>query len=214
MITQLIDLVLHVDQHLQAWTALYGSWIYALLFLIIFCETGLVFTPFLPGDSLLFAAGALTALPEGGLSFPMCALLLVGAAFIGDQTNYMIGRWAGAHILEWTGGRLIKRQHLQETEAFMARYGVFAIILARFAPIIRTFTPFVAGLGKMERKKFIAYDFLGANIWVMSFLTLGFFFGNIPAVQKNFSLVIVMIVAISLMPMVWGWWKTRQGKLA
>lgn len=209
---QIVDLVLHVDQYLQAWTALYGPWIYALLFIIVFCETGLVFTPFLPGDSLLFAAGALTALPEGGLSYWPLALLLIVAAFLGDQTNYFVGRWFGARILQWTGGRWIKVEHLKTTEEFMVKYGASAIVLARFAPIVRTFVPFVAGIGKMDRKRFVTYNIVGALSWVFIFLSLGHFFGNLPAVQKNFSLVIVVIVVLSVLPMAWAWWKARMAK--
>lgn len=204
-----VDLILHVDQYLKTWSELYGPWIYLLLFVIVFCETGLIVTPFLPGDSLLFAAGALTALPQGGLSYALLSVLLITAAFAGDQVNYNVGRYAGSRVLSWTKGRWVNPDHLRQTEEFMARYGAFAIVMARFAPIVRTFAPFVAGVGKMDRKKFLFFNFAGAVLWVQIFLALGFFFGNLPAVQKNFSLVIVVIVLISVLPLLWGWLKSR-----
>lgn len=208
-VLQLIDLILHVDQHLKAWTLDYGPWIYLLLFVIVFCETGLIVTPFLPGDSLLFAAGALTAI-DGGLSIGLLSILLIAAAFIGDQTNFTIGRLAGNTIQKRLVGKWINPEHIQQTEIFTAKYGAAAIVIARFAPILRTFTPFVAGIGKMERKKFLTYNIVGAVLWVEIFLWLGHFFGNIPAVQKNFSLVIVGIVVVSLLPIAWAWLKTRR----
>lgn len=208
-VLQLVDLILHVDQHLKAWTIAYGPWIYLLLFVIIFCETGLIVTPFLPGDSLLFAAGALCAI-DGGLSIGLLSGLLIVAAIIGDQVNFSIGRYAGDAIQRRLVPKWINPQHLRQTELFTAKYGAVAIVLARFAPILRTFTPFVAGVGKMERKKFLTFNVFGAIVWVKIFLWLGYFFGNIPVVQKNFSLVIVGIVFVSLLPIVWAWFKTRQ----
>lgn len=209
-ILHIVDLVLHVDQHLRAWTADYGPWIYVLLFLIVFCETGLVVTPFLPGDSLLFAAGALTALQEGGLSIGLLSAVLIAAAIIGNQVNFAIGYAAGDKLLKKWSGKWINPAYIQQTEVFMTKYGAVAIVLTRFAPILRTFTPFIAGIGKMDRRKFFAYNVIGAVLWVEIFLWLGYFFGNIPAVQKNFSLVIVGIVVVSLLPAIFAWIKTRR----
>lgn len=205
----LIDVILHVDQHLRAWTELYGVWIYVLLVVIVFCETGLIVTPFLPGDSLLFAAGALSVAPHGNLSIGILSVSLIIAAIVGDQVNFYTGRFAGDRVLSWTRGRWVNPQHLRQTEEFMARYGAFAIVMARFAPIVRTFVPFLAGVGKMDRRKFLIFNIFGAVVWVQSFLWLGHFFGNLPIVQKNFSLVIVAIVVLSLIPLFWGFLKAR-----
>lgn len=211
--TQMIDLILHVDAHLREWTMLYGPWIYLILFIIIFCETGLVVTPFLPGDSLLFAAGAMTALGAEGLDIWFLSLLLIVAAILGDQTNYFIGRKFGTWLLSRPNQKLVKEEHFRQTEKFMLKYGASAIVLARFAPIVRTFAPFVVGVGRMPRQHFIKYNILGAILWVEIFLWLGHFFGNLPVVQKNFSLVIVVIVILSLIPMVVGVWKARKDAL-
>lgn len=206
---EMIDLILHVDAHLREWTLLYGPWIYLILFLIVFCETGLVVTPFLPGDSLLFAAGALTALEAGGLQiWPLAALLIV-AAVVGDQVNYTVGARFGGWLLN-RPKPLVSVDHLRQTEKFMAKYGAAAIVLARFAPIVRTFAPFVAGLGRMDRRRFLVFNVIGAIIWVKLFLWLGHWFGNLPVVQKNFSLVIAGIIIVSLIPLLVGWLKARQ----
>ena len=216
LIVHMVDLILHVDAYLREWTLTYGVWIYVILFVIIFCETGLVFTPFLPGDSLLFAAGALTAIAGSeaggeGLNIWLMISLLTVAAIIGDQVNYTIGSKFGAWLLVGKSGKpLIKAEHIRQTEQFMTKYGAAAIVLARFAPIVRTFAPFVAGIGRMDRKKFLTFNVVGAVLWVNIFLWLGHFFGNLPIVQKNFSLVIAAIVVISLIPIVIGWWKGRQ----
>lgn len=207
---QLIDLIVNVDQHLIAWMRDYGLWIYAILFLIIFCETGLIVMPFLPGDSLLFAAGAMTALGAEGMNIWILGGLLMFAAIIGDQLNYTIGSRFGQWLLTGHLRKWIKVDHIRQTEKFMVRYGAAAIVLARFAPIIRTFAPFVAGVGKMERKKFLTYNVLGAVLWVQIFLWLGHLFGNLPIVQKNFSLVIAAIIVVSLIPIAVGWFKARQ----
>jgi membrane-associated protein len=207
---QLIDLIVNVDQHLIAWMRDYGLWIYAILFLIIFCETGLIVMPFLPGDSLLFAAGAMTALGDEGMNIWILGALLMFAAIIGDQLNYTIGSRFGQWLLTGHLRKWIKVDHIRQTEKFMVRYGAAAIVLARFAPIIRTFAPFVAGVGKMERKKFLTYNVLGAVLWVQIFLWLGHLFGNLPIVQKNFSLVIAAIIVVSLIPIAVGWFKARQ----
>lgn len=210
LMMKLVDLILHVDAHLREWTELYGLWIYLILFVIIFCETGFVVTPFLPGDSLLFAAGALTALDGKGLDVWLLSLLLIFAAIAGDQTNYTIGNKFGAWLVTGPGRRWIKTEHLRQTESFMAKYGAAAIVLARFAPIVRTFAPFVAGIGKMNRARFLMFNVIGAVVWVELFLWLGHWFGNLPAVQKNFSLVIAAIVVVSLIPLAVGWFKARQ----
>lgn len=207
---QLIDLVLHIDQHLKLWVENYGLWIYLILFLIIFCETGLIVTPFLPGDSLLFAAGSLTVLSSGSLNIWYLGGLLMVAAFVGDQTNYYIGRTSGEYLLKRYNNRFINFENLRESQEFLNRHGPMGIILARFAPMVRTFVPFAAGLGQMDRKLFITYNFLGAVIWIQLFLWLGHFFGQVPAVQKNFSLVIAGIIVVSLIPFMWGLFKARH----
>lgn len=207
---ELIDLILHVDQYLREWMALYGTWIYFILFMIIFCETAFVVTPFLPGDSLLFAAGALTALGSEGMDIWLLGALLMFAAIAGDQVNYTIGSHFGDWLLKGPMSRWIKVDHIRQTEKFMAKYGASAIVLARFAPIVRTFAPFVAGIGKMNRKRFLMFNVIGAVLWIQIFLWLGHFFGNLPVVQKNFSLVIAAIVVVSLIPLFLGWIKARQ----
>lgn len=207
---QLIDLILHIDQHLRFWVENYGTWIYLILFLIIFCETGLIVTPFLPGDSLLFAAGSLTVLASDSLNIWYLGGLLIVAAFVGDQTNYYIGRTSGVYLLKRYNNRFINHENLRESQDFLNKYGPMGIILARFAPMIRTFVPFAAGLGQMERKLFVTYNFVGAVIWIQLFLWLGHFFGQVPAVQKNFSLVIAGIIVVSLIPFIWGLFKARH----
>ncbi|MBX3019366.1 MAG: DedA family protein [Bdellovibrionaceae bacterium] len=206
----IIDLILHVDLHLKEWLALYGIWIYVILFVIIFAETGLVVTPFLPGDSLLFAAGALTALGDDGMNIWLLGGLLMAAAIIGDQLNYTIGNRFGQWLLTGHLRRWVKVDHIRQTEMFMAKYGASAIVLARFAPIVRTFAPFVAGIGNMNRRRFLMFNVIGAILWVQIFLWLGHLFGNLPVVQKNFSLVIAGIIAVSLIPLAVGWWKARN----
>lgn len=211
---QLVDFILHIDQHLTFWIENYGAWIYLILFLIIFCETGLIVTPFLPGDSLLFAAGSLTAIAANqgseGLNIWYLTGLLIVAAFVGDQTNYYIGRTSGEYILNRYNNRFVNRENLAESQQFLNKYGPIGIILARFAPMIRTFVPFAAGLGQMERKLFVTYNFMGAVIWILLFLWLGHFFGQVPAVQKNFSLVIAGIIVVSLIPFAWGVFRARH----
>jgi membrane-associated protein len=193
----LIDFVLHVDDHLTAIITQYGGWTYAILFLIIFCETGLVVTPFLPGDSLLFAAGALTA--QGALDIiPLYVLLLI-AAVGGDQLNYWIGSKVGPHAFSGRF-RFLKREHLERTEHFFQRYGGKTIVIARFIPIVRTYAPFVAGAGSMEYSRFIAFNVMGGILWITLFLLGGFFFGNIPVVEQNFGLVVIGIIIVSVLP--------------
>jgi membrane-associated protein len=202
LIKKLIDFILHIDAHLAEIIRDYGLWTYGVLFLIIFAETGLVVTPFLPGDSLLFAAGAFCARPETGLNVHLMAVLLFVAAVIGDTLNYWIGSRIGPKVFSREDSVFLKRKHLERAHAFFEKYGGQAIILARFVPIVRTFVPFVAGVGKMSYNKFIAYNIVGGFIWIYSFIYLGFAFGNHPLVQKNFKLVIIAIIILSVLPMV------------
>ena len=200
----MIDFVLHFDKHLIEFVATYGVWVYGLLFGIIFAETGLVVTPFLPGDSLLFATGALAAQEGGGLNPWLVFILLAIAAFTGNAVNYAIGRRAGPAIFTGTGdstiGKLMNRQYLDRAHAFFEQYGGKAIILGRFVPIVRTFVPFVAGAAKMTPASFVAYNAIGAIAWVGSCVLAGVLFGNVPIIKNNFSLVTIGIVAVSLLP--------------
>lgn len=199
---ELIDFILHVDRHLTEFVAANGIWIYALLFLIIFVETGFVVMPLLPGDSLLFAAGAIAA--TGAMDPAVLCLLLFVAAVLGDTVNYHIGRYIGPKVFEHEN-RFIKREYLLQTRAFFERHGGKTIIIARFMPIIRTFAPFVAGVGAMHYRRFLAFNVVGAGLWVVSFVVLGYFFGNLPAVKENFTLVIFAIIGISVMPGAIAW---------
>jgi membrane-associated protein len=205
----IVDLFLHLDKHLQELSAAYGGWVYLFLFLIIFCETGLVVTPFLPGDSLLFAAGALIALPNSGLNFAFMWVLLTLAAIAGDTVNYTIGKFFGNWLL---ARRLpfVKQEYIDRTHEYFEKYGGKTIILARFVPIVRTFAPFVAGLGSMDYRKFVTYNIVGALIWVTLFLTAGYWIGNLPVVQENFAIVEILIVLISVAPMVYEVLKSRR----
>jgi membrane-associated protein len=193
----ILDLALHVDIYLFPLVQEYGPWIYLILFMVIFCETGLVITPFLPGDSLLFAAGTLAG--AGQLSYPLLLALIFGAAVLGDMTNYSIGRYMGHKVFE-KDYRLLKRKHLLTAQEFYNRHGGKAIILARFIPVIRTFAPFVAGIAKMQRARFFFFNFTGAALWVSSLVSVGYFLGNLPFVQRNFSLILYAIILISVMP--------------
>ncbi|MDP2144154.1 MAG: DedA family protein [Gallionella sp.] len=192
-----IDIVLHLDVHLLKLTAEYGVWVYAILFLIIFCETGLVVTPFLPGDSLLFVAGALCGM--GALQLEWLIPLLILAAFSGDNTNYWIGRLVGMKLLKRSGG-LIKREHIDRTHAFYEKHGGKTIVLARFLPIVRTFAPFVAGIGLMHYRLFVLSSAFGSVLWIGSLTVAGYFFGNIPLVKDNLTLIILGIVVASFLP--------------
>lgn len=196
----LIDFVLHFDRHLDQLIQQYGAWTYAMLFGIIFAETGLVFAPFLPGDSLLFAAGAFAA--RGSLNFPLLLVLLTIAGIIGDSVNYAIGKFFGAYIINRFQGRLIKREHLERTHDFFERYGGKTIIIARFVPIVRTLAPFVAGIGAMSYPKFFLYNVVGAILWVVICVGAGYLFGGFEFVKKNFELVILAIIFVSILPAV------------
>jgi membrane-associated protein len=204
----LIDLFLHLDKHLQPIIESYGVWTYLILFLIVFCETGLVVTPFLPGDSLLFTAGAFAA--TGSFSLPGLLLLLFAAAVLGDTVNYWIGRYLGPRLLAMERIRLIKPEHLDKTHQFYERYGGKTIVIARFVPIVRTFAPFVAGLGQMSYARFMAYNVAGGALWVVLCTVAGYLFGNLPFVQDNFSLVILAIIGVSLLPAVVEIWRERR----
>lgn len=198
VISTLIDFILHIDQHLQALSAEYGVLIYAILFLIIFCETGLVVTPFLPGDSLLFAAGGIAALGE--MNIHVMVLILLAAAVIGDAVNFMIGKYFGAKLFANPDSKIFRRAYLDKTHAFYEKHGGKTIIIARFVPIVRTFAPFVAGMGNMHYGRFIRYNIIGAVLWVVVFSYAGYFFANIPAVKNNLALVLAAIIVISVLP--------------
>lgn len=205
----LIDFVLHIDRHLTVIIKDYGAWTYGILFLIVFCETGLVILPLLPGDSLLFAAGSFAAL--GDLNPWLLFLGLAAAAIIGDNVNYWIGRHIGPRAFSGNVPHL-KKEYLDRTQAFFAKHGTRTIVLARFVPIIRTFTPFVAGVGAMSYPRFLAYDVGGGVLWVGLFVGAGYFFGNLPTVQKNFSLVIMAIIVVSALPIVLEFSRNRRSK--
>jgi membrane-associated protein len=200
LIKTLFDLLLHLDKHLNEIIRDYGLWTYLILFLIIFCETGLVVTPILPGDSLLFAAGALAATEGSPLNVGLLFILLTVAAILGDTVNYWIGAKVGPKVFTQEKSRFFKKEYLIRTQKFYEKYGGKTIIIARFIPIVRTFAPFVAGIGTMNYLQFIVYNIVGALLWVTICLFLGYFFGNIPIVKKNFSLVILAIVFISILP--------------
>jgi membrane-associated protein len=198
LLTGFLDLVLNLDRHLQWLVTNYGTWIYAILFLIIFCETGLVVTPFLPGDSLLFVAGTLSA--AGNMYVHGLFAALAAASFLGDNTNYWIGRYFGPRVFSRKDSRLLNPAHLERTQRFYDKYGANTIFFARFMPIVRTFAPFVAGIGRMNYGKFLFYSFSGSIAWVGSLTYAGYYFGNVPVVKQNLTLVIVIIVLLSLMP--------------
>ncbi len=217
LVKKLIDFILHIDQHLAEIIAQYGTGTYAVLFLIIFVETGLVVMPFLPGDSLLFAAGAFSAKPETGLNVHLMALLLFIAAVMGDTLNYFIGAKVGPAVFKREDSIFLRRKHLDRAHAFFEKYGGRAIILARFVPIVRTFIPFIAGVGHMNYRRFLAYNVIGGFIWIYFFTYAGWAFGNQPFIQKNFKLVILAIIILSVLPMVfeaWRGWKEHRAAQA
>ena len=207
----LIDFILHVDKHLEAFVTTYGMWVYALLFVIVFVETGVVVMPFLPGDSLLFAAGAFAA--TGVLDIKLLLVSLSAAAILGDTLNYSIGKFIGHRIYEQEM-RFIKKEHLLKTRHFYEKYGAITIVIARFMPIIRTFAPFVAGVGEMRYVKFTSFNITGGILWVVLFCAGGYFFGNLPLVKKNFSLVIIAVVVLSVLPVIIGWFKQHSNSNA
>ncbi len=209
LLTFLLDFILHIDRHLAALVADYGAWIYVILFLIVFCETGLVVMPFLPGDSLLFVAGALAAL--GGMHIHLLVGLLIVAAILGDTLNYHVGKHLGHRLVARPDSRWFHHEWLDRTHAFYDRHGGKTVVIARFVPIVRTFAPFVAGMGSMAYGRFLRYNVLGGIAWVTSFAYAGYWFGNVPVVKQNLSLLIVAIVGVSMLPGVVGYLRHRRG---
>lgn len=207
---QFLDLLLHLDKHLAVLVQQYGPWIYAILFFIIFAETGFVVTPFLPGDSLLFVAGALAAL--GGMDLGLLMTTLVVAAVLGNQVNYHIGRFIGPRVFHWEDSRFFNRAALQKTHAFYEKHGGKTVVLSRFLPLFRTFAPFVAGVGAMGYARFTTFNVTGALLWVVSLTLAGFWFGNVPWIKQNLSVVILGIIVVSLLPVAVGWWQHRRGE--
>lgn len=209
-IAKVVDFVLHLDTHLSGLIQTCGFWTYLILFVVIFCETGLVVTPFLPGDSLIFAAGAFAA--SGSLQIGWLFLILASAAILGDTVNYWIGKIIGPKIFTKEKSRIFRKEYLDRTHRFYEKYGAETIILARFVPIVRTFAPFVAGIGRMSYGKFLSYNVVGGVAWTALFSFGGYFFGNIPFVKKNFTLVIIAIILISLVPILWEFLRHQKQK--
>ncbi|OGA22537.1 MAG: hypothetical protein A3H34_06935 [Betaproteobacteria bacterium RIFCSPLOWO2_02_FULL_67_19] len=207
IVAQLWDLVLHLDRHLATFVAQHGTWVYALLFAIVFCETGLVVTPFLPGDSLLFVVGTIAA--AGGMDIIAVIAVLVTAALCGDNVNYWIGRWAGPRVFHFRESRWLNPRYLERTHAFYERHGGKTVVIARFVPIVRTYVPFVAGVGRMSYPRFLAFSVVGALLWVLSLCLAGYFFGSLAIVKNNLSLVIVLIVLVSVSPGLVAWLRHR-----
>jgi membrane-associated protein len=200
MIVDFIQAILHLDQHIAQWAQDYGTLIYAILFAIIFCETGLVITPFLPGDSFLFALGALSA--TGTLDLTTVCVLLTIAAILGDNLNYWIGRWIGPRAFQFKKSRFFNPDHLHKAHAFYQKNGGKTVVLARFIPIVRTFSPFVAGVAKMDYRHFLAYSVGGGIFWITSLTILGYYFGNLPIVKDNFGAIVIVIILISILPII------------
>lgn len=207
-----LDLILHLDVYLDMLVNHYGAWIYAILFAVIFCETGLVVLPFLPGDSLLFIGGAVAA--GGGMDPVLLAALLMAAAILGDSTNYVIGRTLGERLFRNPNSKIFRRDYLEQTHAFYARHGGKTVTLARFLPIIRTFAPFVAGVGKMPYPRFLAFSVLGTLAWVGGLVALGYFFGNVPFIKQHLTGLILAIIVLSLLPMLIGLVRSRRDRTA
>ena len=208
LVLSLVQFVLHLDVHLAELVARYGVLIYAILFAIVFCETGLVVTPFLPGDSLLFAAGALAAV--GSMDPWVLGLVLTAAAILGNTSNYWIGRYVGPRVFQWENARWFNRKALDRTHAFYEKHGPIALTIARFMPLVRTFAPFVAGVGAMSHATFQLYSILGGVLWVAAFIALGYFFGNIPVIKSNLALVMVGVIVVSLLPIAWAALSSRR----
>ena len=209
-LSNVVDLFLHLDKHLNVLAADLGPWLYLILFAVVFCETGLVVTPFLPGDSLLFAVGALAATAGSQLSIPLLAVLLIVAAVSGDAVNYWIGYLIGPKVFQREDSWLLNKRHLRRAQEFYDRHGGKTIVLARFVPIVRTFAPFVAGVGRMQYRRFWLFNFSGGIAWVLLFLLGGFYFGTAPFVQRNFHLVILAIIALSVLPIGIEWLDARR----
>jgi len=204
----LIDFIIHIDKYLEAFVTTYGMWVYALLFLIVFVETGVVVMPFLPGDSLLFIVGALAGV--GLLSFPLACAILLAAAILGDQCNYMIGRHFGPKVFQWESSRFFNKRAFEQAHYFYEKYGGVTVILARFMPFIRTFAPFVAGVAAMNRAKFTAFNVVGALIWVLGIVTAGYFFGNIPWVRENLEKIIWAMILVPGLLAIYGAWRAGR----
>ena len=207
----MIDVILHLDVHLLEWVEAYGVWIYAILFAIIFSETGFVVTPFLPGDSLLFVAGAIAA-SGAGLNVHLVAVTLVVAAVLGNSVNYAIGRWLGGTFFKDRGSKWLNPAHLEKAHAFYERHGGKAVVISRFLPIVRTYVPFVAGMAAMSAKTYTAYNVAGGVLWVGLLTYAGYFFGNIPWIKGNLTAIIVGIVVVSLLPLVYAYFKNRSSR--
>ena len=205
-----IDFILHLDKYLNILIQNFGIWTYMILFLIVFAETGLVITPFLPGDSLLFAVGTFAAI--GALNVLWVFIIISAAAILGDTINYSIGKFLGSKAFE-NYPKIFKKEHLDKTHKFYEKYGAKTIVLARFVPIVRTFAPFVAGVGKMTYFKFLFYNVFGGILWVALFVFGGYFFGNISVIKRNFTIVILIIIVLSFMPMAWEYWRHRRSKV-
>jgi membrane-associated protein len=208
ILLQLVDFILHVDRYLEAFVAQYGAWVYALLFLIIFVETGVVVMPFLPGDSLLFVVGAMCG--AGWMNLPLVMGLLLTAAILGDQTNYTIGRYFGPRVFQWEESRFFSRRGFDQAHGFYEKYGGITIILARFMPFVRTFVPFVAGVAEMTRSKFTLFNVVGGFIWVVGLTLVGYLFGNLPIVQQHLSKIIWALIIVPGLIALFGAWKARQ----
>jgi membrane-associated protein len=213
-LSKTVDVFLHLDTHVNQLTVQYGFWIYAILWLIIFCETGLVVTPILPGDSLLFAVGAVASGDDAKLDIIILVILLIMAAVLGDAVNYAIGHYLGPRVFRFKGSRFFNREHLLRTQRFYDKYGGKTIILARFVPIVRTFAPFVAGIGDMKYPKFAVYNLVGGTVWVLAFLLAGYWFGSSPIVKTQFHLIIFAILIISVLPMVFEFFRARRQRAA
>jgi len=209
LLTQFLDIIMHLDKHLAVLVQQYGLWIYGILFFIIFAETGFVVFPFLPGDSLLFVAGALAAIGEGGMDITTLIVVLSAAAILGNMVNYQIGRYFGPKVFHWENSRLFNKAALQKTHAFYEIHGGKTLVLSRFLPLFRTFAPFVAGIGAMSYAKFTLFNLIGAVTWVVSLCLAGYWLGNLPWVKQNLSLLIVGIVVFSLLPLLIGYLKHR-----
>lgn len=209
LLTQFLDIMMHLDQHLAALVQQYGLWIYGILFFIVFAETGFVIFPFLPGDSLLFVAGALAALGEGGMDLGVLIGVLTAAAVLGNSVNYQIGRMLGPKVFHWENSRLFNKAALRKTHAFYEVHGGKTLVISRFLPLFRTFAPFVAGIGAMSWARFTLFNLVGALAWVVSLCTAGYWLGNLPWVRQNLSLLIVGIIVVSLLPLAIGYVKHR-----
>lgn len=212
LLSSFLDLVLHLDKHLAILGAQYGTWIYGILFLIVFCETGLVVFPFLPGDSLLFVAGAVAA--TGGMDIGVLCAVMFTAAVLGDNTNYWIGRWAGPRVFRWEDSRFFNKAAFEKTHAFYEKHGGKTLVIARFLPLARTFAPFVAGVARMTYPRFFVVDFFGGALWVVSLCWAGYLFGNVPLIRDNLSAVILGIIVLSVLPVAVGWLRHRLANRA